>query len=657
MCGICGIAGVSPSELIDQSVLVRMRDVMQYRGPDDGGSYIGNGIGLAMRRLSIIDIASGRQPMSNHDGSLWIVFNGEIYNYLELRKQHLASYLFKTQSDTEVILHLYEKFGADCVKHLNGMFAFAIWDTRREELFLARDRVGVKPLYYTIARGTLLFASEIKSLLQHPDVSVSVASKALDEFMTFGYVQTPDTIIPGIHRMPEGHIATWRHGQLHLRPYWDLKFEETSTKNEQESMGELMDLFKDSIRLRLRSDVPVGVLLSGGIDSSAVTAMLAKSKIKVDTFSIGFDEGPAFNELAYARQIAREFGTNHHETIVSAKAFTDCIPTSVYHMDEPVSDGAAIPLYFVSALASKHVKVVLSGEGSDELFGGYPIYRYMALLEQYRRLPQWIRAQVTDPMLSQMPPGAIKIKKYASLARIPLEKRYLGPNLYDREQRGSLYSADLRATLNGYDAVDAVDPIWKRTRGFPDALSKMLYADIKTWLPNDLLIKADRMTMAHSIELRVPFLDYRLIEFAATLPSNFKIRGNQTKFILKQALNGVLPKNIIHRPKAGFPTPLARILRGPAASYMRDTLLSPTSIQRGNFQPQFVSSLIHEHVNGIRDHYKILWRMVVLEEWHRHFVDGVAVNARSPSPAASDLVGSSPAAVWREGQPQANISG
>jgi asparagine synthase (glutamine-hydrolysing) len=654
MCGICGIAGTSPSELIDPATLVRMRDVMEYRGPDDAGSYIGEGIGLAMRRLSIIDISGGRQPMSNHDGSLWIVFNGEIYNYLELRKQHLSTYPFKTESDTEVILHLYEKFGVDCVNHLNGMFAFAIWDARKQELFLARDRVGVKPLYYTIAQGTLLFASELKSLLQHPAVTVSVNSNALDEFMTFGYVQTPNTMISNIHRLPEGHVATWRRGHLYLRRYWDLKFEENTQRTERESIDVLNELLADSIRLRLRSDVPIGVLLSGGIDSSAVTAMLARSVNQVKTFSIGFDEGPAYNELTYARQIARQFGTDHHETIVSASAFTDCIPKSIYHMDEPVSDGASIPLYFVSALAAQHVKVVLAGEGSDELFGGYPIYRYMTLLERYRRLPQWVREHVTDRMFGQFPAGAIKLRKYASLARIPLERRYLGPHLYDREQRSSLYSAELKATLNGYDAVAAVDPLWQTASHFPDAISKMLYADTKSWLPNDLLIKADRMTMAHSIELRVPFLDYRLIEFAATLPSNYKIRGNQTKYILKQALTGVLPQNIIHRSKFGFPTPLERILRRSGASYMKDTLLSPTAIQRGNFQPQYVSNLIREHVDGIQDHHSILWRLIVLEEWHRHFADGAQITARAVAAATSRLVESSTVVpVLRNGGRQA----
>jgi asparagine synthase (glutamine-hydrolysing) len=516
------------------------------------------------------------------------------------------------------------------------MFAFAIWDARKEELFLARDRVGVKPLYYTLAHGALIFASEIKSLLQHPAVKITVNHNALDEFMTFGYSQTPNTMISGIHRLPEGHVAIWRRGQFHLRAYWDLKFNEGPLQTEAEATTRLMELLADSIRLRLRSDVPIGVLLSGGIDSSALTAILTRSVDKVRTFSIGFNEGPAYNELTYARQVAKQFGTEHHETIVSATEFTDCIPKFVYHMDEPVSDGAAIPLYFVSALASQHVKVLLGGEGSDELFCGYPIYRYMALLEQYRRLPHWVRERVANPMLCQLPAWAEKIKKYASLARMPLEERYLGPHLYDREQRGAMYSSELRAKLKGYDAAGAVEPLWHRAHHCSDALSKMLYVDTKSWLPNDLLIKSDRMTMAHSIELRVPFLDYRLVEFAATLPSNLKIRGNETKYILKRALHGVLPKNIIRRRKFGFPTPLASIFRGAAASYLQDTLLSPTAVHRQLFKLEFTRRLVEEHVKGVHDHHKILWRLIVLEEWHRHFVDGTGLVLRQvPTETAS----------------------
>lgn len=607
-----------------------MRDVMTYRGPDDAGTYLGRGAGLAMRRLSIIDIAGGHQPMSNEDQTLWIIFNGEIYNYLELRQEHLShGHRFASNSDTEVILHLFEQYGPDCVNYLNGMFAFAIWNTRTEELFLARDRVGVKPLYYTIAGDTLLFASEIKSLLQYDGVRAEPDLEAMDEFLRYGYTNTPRTLFSGIMRLPEGHVATWRRGTLAIRQYWDVNFSPGPAQTDGAYQEELLVLLRDSVRLRLRSDVPVGVLLSGGIDSSAVTGLLAQSVDRVKTFSIGFDAGGGYNELTYARQVANHFRTDHYETILSPASFLDFIPTFIYHMDEPVSDGASIPLYFVSALAARHVKVVLSGEGADELFAGYNIYRYMSLLEDYRRIPSAVRLMM-DPLLCSLPGVGGKFRKYTKLARLPLSQRYVGPRMYDRTQREELYSGAVRDALLDRDTTRSHRELWSRTDESWDNLSRMLYVDTKSWLPNDLLIKADRMTMARSIELRVPFLDYRLVEFAARVPSRLKIRGSETKHILKRAMEQVLPRDIIYRAKLGFPTPLAGLFREAGGSYLNDVLLGPRALGRGYFRRDAVQRLVTEHQQNVADHDEILWRLLVLEEWHRCFID----QAGAPATAA-----------------------
>ncbi len=376
MCGICGFVNLDRQQPADPAVLVAMRDVIRHRGPNDTGIYVEGPVALGHRRLSIIDIAGGHQPMSNEDASIWIIFNGEVYNYIELRKNLLEGrHQFASNSDTEVMIHLYEDFGAECVRHFNGMFAFAIWDERRRMMMLARDRVGVKPLYYTVAGGTFIFASEIKSILQHPAVTARVDLVALDEFMTYGYVQTPRTAFEGIFRLPEGHTLTYRDGDIKIERYWDLSFTPDETRSEEEHMERVTDLLNDSIRLRLRSDVPLGVLLSGGLDSSAVVGLLSRDVGRIKTYSIGFDAGQEFNELGYARRVADHFGTDHHEMILEPGVFRDFMPQFVHYMDEPVTEAAAISLYHVCALAARDVTVVLSGEGSDELFAGYPIYR------------------------------------------------------------------------------------------------------------------------------------------------------------------------------------------------------------------------------------------------------------------------------------------
>jgi asparagine synthase (glutamine-hydrolysing) len=620
MCGICGIVHLDRQRPIDEYVLSAMRDVLAYRGPDGAGIHIDGHVGLAHRRLSIIDLASGHQPMCNEDRSIWIVFNGEIYNYVELRKQYLEGrHQFSSTSDTEVIIHLYEEFGARCVDHLNGMFAFALWDARQQTLLLARDRVGVKPLYYAIDRNALIFASEIKSLLRYPGVSPAVDPYAIDQYMTYGYVQSPGTALKGIYRVPEGQVMTYAGGRLTSTRYWDLDFTPTVGVSEEEHIAQVSRLLDESIRLRLRSDVPIGVLLSGGFDSSAVTGLLAQRVGRVKTFSIGFEGGADYNELDWARRVAAFFGTEHHEVVLKPEAFRDFIPQLAYYMDEPVTEAPAVPLYFVCRLASQQVKVVLSGEGADELFAGYPIYRYMQLLERYRLIPELARRLVTDPLLRCLKPGP-KLQKYLALARAPLNRRYLNVHLYDMRERQRIYTPDFAAQLRSIDPLDSIRGVYEHTRDW-DLLSRLLYLDTTTWLGNDILIKADRMSMANSIELRVPFLDYRLIEYAARIPSRYKLRGAEGKYILKRALRRVVPDVIRKREKMGFPTPLARMFRSELSGYIREVLLDSQTIRRGYFAPNVVRTLIEEHRSGSVDRHSELWRLLMLEHWHRQMVD------------------------------------
>jgi asparagine synthase (glutamine-hydrolysing) len=620
MCGICGIANADPLETVDRSTLTRMRDIMSYRGPDDAGLLIDGPIGLGFRRLSIIDLATGQQPMANEDGSLQIIFNGEIYNYLELRKAYLeGKHRFSTTSDTEVILHLYEEFGEDCVRYLNGMFAFAIWDARSHRLFLARDRLGVKPLYYTVRNGTLLFASEIKSILQHEKAAVEVSGEGLDDFITFGYVQSPRTLFSGIERLPPGHTLVWREGRVSIRRYWDLQFAPDESLPETECGERLLELLGDSIRLRIRSDVPLGVLLSGGVDSSTIVGLLSRSVGQIKTFSIGYDSGPDYNELDVARVVAARFGTDHHAMILNTSSFRDFISRFVYHMDEPVSDGSAIPLYFVSELASRHVKVVLSGDGADELFAGYAIYRKMLLMERYRQLPDLVRKTLLNPLLRRLVPLP-KMNKYLHLSTLALERRYLNVHLYDIRLREHLYHHEFRRALNGYDPLDSIEEIYRQTDGW-DTLSRLLYLDIRTWLADDILIKSDRMSMAASIEMREPYLDYRLVEFAARIPSAYKLHFGTSKHILKKSIGDLLPREILQRRKMGFPTPLARLLQKELHAYLVEVLRAPRSRCRGYFDVRFIDRLIEQHLRGEADHHAILWRLLILEEWHRNFVD------------------------------------
>ena len=595
-----------------------------YRGPDGIGQIClePDNIAFGHRRLSILDITdAGKQPMVSASGRYWLTYNGEIYNYLEIRAElESLGIIFRSASDTEVLLNAYEQWGAACLSRLMGMYAFAIWDREKRELFAARDRLGIKPLYYAETSHGIVFASEIKSILAVRNNSGQVDVNLIDAYMDFGYVPGEDTLHKGIKRLLPGHTLTWRDQHTEVKQYWDLNFDQTAREGISESAEKVTSLLKDSIALHLRSDVPLGVFLSGGLDSSAVVALLspgAGSGLK--TFSVAYNFGPEYDETPYARQVSKAFSTDHHEVYVTPKQFVDFVPRYIWHMDEPVTEAAAISLYFVSKLARENVVVCLSGEGSDELFAGYDFYKYNLAIEKARGL---LGGGIVGNLarIARMTTRFAKVRKYLELASQPLEQRYRGISSYERRKKNSLYSESFgHQAAQGHDQCNAfIQQLFTLSKQWTP-LNRMLYFDTKTWLVDDLLIKADRMSMANSIELRVPFLDHRLVEYAATLPERYKINGSDTKFILKKSLEGQLPANIIRRRKMGFPTPLETMLRRELFDYAHDTLVSEQAMSRGYFDRGAVRKLLLDHRSGAAKNHREIWQLLVLEEWHRRF--------------------------------------
>ena len=622
MCGIAGIVNVEAAPC--SADIGAMVAVIAYRGPDGVGQVCleRDGVALGHRRLSILDLSeAGSQPMMSRSGRFWVVYNGEIYNYLEIRKDLEAlGCTFRSDSDTEVLLHAYEHWGAACLERFMGMYAFAIWDRAKRELFAARDRLGIKPFYYRVTPHGILFASEIKSILAVQTDPGGADVSLIDAYMDFGYVPGVDTLHRGIKRLLPGHTLTWRDNRTTVSSYWDLRF---GVQNEEEisvCADRIKDLLKDSIALHLRSDVPLGVFLSGGLDSSAVVALLspgASSGLK--TFSVAYDFGPDYDETPYAREVATAFSTDHHEIHITPKQFLEFVPGYIWHMDEPVTEAAAISLYYVSKLAREHVVVCLSGEGSDEIFGGYDFYTYNLAIEKAQALFGTGVFRGLSGLAAKIGRFA-KVQKYLELAGSSLEERYRGISSYERGKKDSLYShAFSGRAAEGNDACSAfIEGLFTKTQRW-DPLSRMLYFDTKTWLVDDLLIKADRMSMANSIELRVPFLDHRIVEYAAAMPSRYKIRGGKTKLILKKIMQGQLPQQIVHRRKMGFPTPLEIMFRGELFDYAHDTLLSHQAVGRGYFEAKAVKQLLLDHRSGKAANHREIWQLVVLEEWHRRF--------------------------------------
>jgi asparagine synthase (glutamine-hydrolysing) len=623
---MCGIAGrVNQAAPVDRAEIFRMTESLAHRGPDDYGYHLRTRVGLGHRRLSIIDLAGGRQPLANEDDSCWIVFNGEIYNHAELRRELIArGHRFRTHSDTEVIVHGYEEWGADVATRLRGMFAFAIWDERQQRLTLVRDRMGIKPIYYAQVGGDLVFSSEIKSLLGARGIEGAIDEDALAAYLTLRYVPAPLTLFRGIRKLPPATVLTWQGGLVSMRNYWDLAPLETrdaTPPTEAEAAADLRERVDYVTRIRLMSEVPVGAFLSGGLDSTLITAaMLRASDARgaLKTFSVGYaeDDAKSEDELAYARMAAEALGTEHHEVRVSMREAADALPRIVWHLDEPVADPACVPLYFLSRRAKEQVTVVLSGEGADEALGGYYIYRRLQRIEQLRGLLgasgnaalSWL-----GRVGAQLPSN--KLRRAARMVGTPLEGSYRGV--------ARAFDDDMAAHLLQKRAANVVErllaPHWEATRGMTP-LRRMLYLDGKVWLPDDLLVKADKMTMAHAIELRVPFLDHELMEHNWALPDHMKIAGGVGKALLRKAARGRVPQAILDRPKMGFGTPTAAWLRGGLKPLAHDLLTDGRSLARERFDLGVVRRLLSEHGEGIADRSAELWPLVVLELWHRAFM-------------------------------------
>jgi asparagine synthase (glutamine-hydrolysing) len=625
MCGIAGFvessATNSPFTRDENRALVhRMCDVIRHRGPDDEGSWVADGVALGMRRLSIIDLATGHQPIHNEDGSVWIVFNGEIYNFPELRRElERAGHRFYTSTDTEAIVHAYEEWGTAAIARLRGMFGLAIWDARTRTLLVARDRVGIKPIYYAEHGGRLYFGSEMKSLLQAPDLPRAIDLEALDHYLSVLYTPRDGSIFKGVRKLPPGHLLTWHEGRTAIERYWQVPATETFAGTEAEAVQQLRSVLTGAVRCHLLSDVPLGAFLSGGVDSSLVVGLMAEATSRpVKTFSIGFDE-PAFDELEHARRVAQHFGTDHHEFVVKPDAI-DILDRIVSHFDEPFADSSAIPTWYVSEIARRHVKVVLSGDGGDELFGGYDRYVPHPRVVAFDRYSPLAFRRVEAIPAARLPHGT-RGKNFLRHVARDQRGRYLDAiRFFGADEKPELLSADIRRQINGPDPETRLARHFDRFSGLPWP-SQMMRFDTETYLPEDVLTKVDRMSMAHSIESRVPLLDNEVIEFAATLPASLKIKNGRRKHVLKEVAAALLPREILDRRKQGFGVPLGTWFRGGLRELFADTLLSASSLQRGYFQAPFVRQLVHEHMSQKRDHTLRLWQLVVFEKWHQQYMD------------------------------------
>jgi len=626
---MCGIAGIvrNDGKPVDEQLLARMNNAIRHRGPDEDGFYVNGPVGLAMRRLSIIDLKSGQQPIHNQDRSSWIVFNGEIYNYLELReKLEKLGHTFYTNSDTEAIVHAYDQFGADCPKHLRGMFAFAIWNERTQELFLARDRVGKKPLLYAHVNGDLIFGSEFSALLLHPDVSRDVQPEALDYYLSFMCIPAPMTAYKAIRKLEPGHWLRWRKGEIEERRYWQPDFTRKLEITEEEAGERTVEILREAVRVRLMSEVPLGAFLSGGIDSSAVVALMAQeSSERVKTFSIGFEEQD-FSELHHARRIAEHVGADHHEFIVKPDA-VEVLPMLVEHYGEPYADSSAVPTYYVARETRKHVTVALNGDGGDESFAGYERYIAMGLTEKYRRVPSFLRESVIKETVNLIPSSSTKRSRVKSAKRLleavslPRVDRYSHwVSVFNEETKQPLYSDFFREQTQDANPTGLLAEWFKRANGI-GILDAMLLTDQMTYLPNDLLVKVDIATMAVSLEARSPFLDHHVIEFAASLPQDLKLRRLTSKYLLKKVLRKLLPSENLNRRKMGFGVPIGHWFRGKMQPFLREVVLSEKALRRGLFKPEAVRQLIELHARGERDYSHQLWTLLMLELWFNRFID------------------------------------
>lgn len=655
MCGIAGVIDVRPGAVVDATVVGRMCRTIVHRGPDDEGIYAKGGVGLGMRRLSIIDLAGGHQPVHNEDKTVWIVFNGEIYNFPELRPElERRGHRFYTDTDTEVIVHLYEDVGPACVHRLRGMFAFAIYDERRRSLLLARDRLGKKPLHYAWAGGRLLFGSEIKSILVAAPELKDVDRDSLLQYFCLRYIPDPDTVFTKIRKLPPGHVLEFSKGRLGALQYWDLPpYGTHQPGSEEECLQELEHRLAEAVRIRLVADVPLGALLSGGTDSSTIVALMARASSKpVKTFSIGF-RSEDFSEAPYARLVAQRFGTEHHELIVEPE-MGRTLEMLTRSLEEPFGDSSMLPTYHVSYMARQHVTVALSGDGGDELFGGYERYRSNLRRGVFDFIPAWAGRWYRHQVYPRLP-AATYGRRFLFNISLPARDRYLDTiSVFDPKGRDrSLFSNDFLASTNhGSSSLGLCGAYYDRAPA-RDRLSRLLYLEAKTTLPADMLTKVDRMSMAASLEVRVPLLDHPFVEWVTALPARWKMRGGKGKYILRKLAERVgVPRDVLDRPKQGFALPLVHWMRREMKDELLELLLEPRSLQRGYFNPRALRDLLDEHLRGRRDHSGKIWSLLVFELWHRNFLEASGDGPLLPFPVRLTTSGAA-----RGGQGEGVIQG
>lgn len=622
MCGFCGVHEFGGTNVIREDLIHYMNETIVHRGPDDEGIFVDKGIGLGFRRLSIIDLAGGHQPIANEDGSLWVMLNGEIYNYPELRRELDAhGHRFRTNSDTETIVHLYEDYGEDCFRRLRGMFAIALWDSRQRKLLLARDRVGKKPLFYGANADRIVFGSELKALLVTDGFSRDVDKEALADYFSLGYVPAPKTIYAAARKVRPGHYLVASGEGVRETCYWDICFRKVEDRSEEEWAEELRHQVCEATRIRLMSDVPLGAFLSGGVDSSAVVAMMTHlMKRPVTTCSIGFEE-EEYNEAAFARQVAEQFHSEHHEETVRPKA-VEILDKLVWHYDEPFADSSAIPTYYVSKVARQHVTVALGGDGGDENYAGYRRYK----LDQYENrlrgyVPLGVRSAVFGPLGTLYPPLAwaprvFRAKAtFQSLSRTPLEGYFNTISFFRPDEKRRLLTDDFKQSLGGYDTINVLREHYDRA-GTDDLLSRIQYVDIKTYLTDDILAKVDRASMAVSLEVRAPLLDHVLMEQAAKMPSHLKLRGGRGKYIFKKAMSPELPDGILHRRKQGFAIPIDRWFRHELKDLAHDALFGS---EDGILEPKYLKTIWDQHQRGTYDRSQHLWAILMFRKWKEAF--------------------------------------
>ena len=620
MCGICGTAGFE-----DERLLRYMCSVMKHRGPDDAGTFLDTGVGLGHQRLSIIDLEGGHQPVHNEDESIWVVYNGEIYNHMELRNGlESKGHRFYSSSDTEVLVHLYEEYGLDLVQHIRGMFAFALWDSNTSTLLLARDRLGIKPLYYTILDGKLLFASEIKSILEYDEVKRSVNAAALHDYLTFRHTLADDTMFAGIKKLLPGHVMTYHEGDVSIRQYWDVPVGTGEVRSEDYYVKNLRKLLEESVRMRLMSEVPLGVYLSGGIDSGIITGLMSKMvDDPIETFSVGFGAEGEIGELSQAQVAADHFGTNHHELVIEQGAFTKHLPDIIWHNDEPVADPSALAMFLLSKMAKKHVTVVLNGAGGDEVFGGYISYKVGLANERYHKIvPGVVRRGIVRPLVDAVSPH-LPSKFYVGLQSATREAKEHGflfaKSVFSEENKDELYTDRLRCQIKHDSFERATDTLFKNTSQ-GSFLDRMMYADTKSYLVDHILLETDKLTMSSSIEARVPIIDHKVVEFAAIIPPQLKLKGMTEKYVLKKVGQDILPPSARNRRKRPFKIPINTWFKDELNEMAEQVLDDSVIVREGYFKPDVVQDIMRRHKRSELLYNHQLYALLVFEMWHERFM-------------------------------------